>query len=104
MKCTKTSCFTIYDFMTDVLGLRNTELLTYALIYSFTRSGCDCYCSISYISERTGSSISTVKRAVNELITKGYLIKKKGKVCHYKANLSLLFSQGIISVSDYMSN
>ncbi len=74
--------------MVDELGLSGTELLVYALIYSFTVSGSYSRCSQGYIAERVGAGYSTVRRLLDGLIKKKYIIKlpsKSNKPPHFKA-------------------
>ena len=65
--------FSIYDFMI-YLGLTPSELLVYALIYSY--SLCEdgvFFGSLGYISERTGVARRTVNSAVAKLLKKGFI-------------------------------
>lgn len=65
--------FSIYDFMI-YLGLTPSELLVYALIYSYslTEDGV-FFGSLGYISERTGVARRTVNAAVAKLLKKGFI-------------------------------
>ncbi len=74
--------FVIYDFMTQELALRGTELLVYAVIFSFCgREGC-FRGSQKYIAERLGVSREWVGATVKSLCKKGLLAKgEKGLVC-----------------------
>lgn len=67
--------FRIYGFMRTALGLEKTELLIYALIYSYFRSGTPFTGSREYISEWVGSGLSAVDTALGSLIRKGYIAK-----------------------------
>ncbi len=97
------SYYTVYNFMVDELKLGGTTLLVYALIYSFTNAGGDCYGSLDYIAERVGASRTTVYRALNELTEKNYIIKQKaekaGRV-KYTANHKTLFQNENTAVSE----
>lgn len=73
------SYFIVYDFMVDELKLDGSELLVYALIYSFTNAGSECYGTLEYIAKRVGASRTTVYRALKELAKKKYIIKRKEK-------------------------
>lgn len=79
--------------MVSELGLSGTELLVYALVYSFSRTG---YFngSRSYIAKRTGASLRSVDRALHSLVDKGYIIRilegKDNKPSVYKAKMSVV--------------
>ena len=93
--------YILYDFMMKEMGLDGVALKVYALIYSFTKAGSDCRGSVRYIGERTDSAKSSVHRALNELLEKGYIIKLDnydGKTSRYIANMNRL-SQGVGTVS-----
>ena len=85
--------FTIYTFMPGLLGLGGSELLVYAIIYSFSSKEEEFYGSVSYIAERTGLSDSSVKRALKSLTAMEYIIRENvtehGTV-KYSANIPLL--------------
>ncbi len=83
--------FMIYDFMVDRLCLTGVTLLVYALVYSFTVAGANCHGSIEYIGIRVGASGSSVKRALNLLLSRGLIIKRsdsKMRTKIYVADLS----------------
>lgn len=66
--------FIIYGFMTGRLGLRMNELCIFAMIYSFTCGrGGFYYGTQGYLADACGTSLSTVKRALDALIEKGYI-------------------------------
>ena len=66
----------IYGFMRSQLGLEKTELLVYALVYSYFRN-CESLCgSRDYIAEWVGSGRTAVDRAISSLIDKGYITKE----------------------------
>ena len=68
--------YTIHEFMTDLLGLRGSKLLVYALIYSFSRDGKGQFMgSREYLAKSTGTSIRTVTEALSELCRGGYVKK-----------------------------
>ena len=84
--------FMIYDFMVERLYLTGVALLVYALIYSFTVAGSNCHGSIEYIGTRVGASRSSVKRALNLLLSRELIIKRsdsKLRTKIYVANLSV---------------
>ena len=101
MENEKKTGYILYDFMMKEMGLDGVALKVYALIYSFTKAGSDCRGSVRYIGERTDSAKSSVHRALNELLEKGYIIKLDnydGKTSRYIANMNRL-SQGGGTVS-----
>ena len=73
----KKTGYALYDFMTRDLGLSGVALRVYALIYSFTAAGGNCHGSLDYIAERTQASRMSVCRALNLLVTRGYVTKVK---------------------------
>ena len=73
------SYYIVYDFMVEELKLNGTALMVYALIYSFTNAGSECYGSMQYIAERVGASRVTVYRALKELVEKNYVIKRRSE-------------------------
>ena len=68
--------FVCWGFMRRRLGLEKTELLVYAIIYGFFRSGCDFKGGVRYLTEWTGSGATAVKSALSGLIKKGYIKKR----------------------------
>lgn len=84
------------------LGLKNYELVIYALIYSFTHKEGGVYRgSISYLCNRIHVSKSTVIRVLNSLVEKKLLIKtwciKNGvKYVTYKHSQEMLEKAGLL--------
>lgn len=88
----KKTGYIIYDFMKEDLKLTGVTLKVYALIYSFTKAGSECYGSIDYISTRVGASYRSVQKSLRRLVEKGYVIKRKTKANRpnvYLANTDL---------------
>ena len=78
MEETKDSYFMVHSFMTSGLKLSGTELLTFALIYSFACSEERCFRgSLSYITERTGASLRAINYALRSLLDKGFITKQR---------------------------
>ena len=101
MENSKNTGYILHDFMMKEMGLDGVALKVYALIYSFTKAGSNCYGSVRYIGERTDSAKSSVHRALNELLEKGYIYKLEnndGKTSRYTANLDPLSQNGTTSV------
>lgn len=69
------SYYRVWGFMVTELGLRGAELMSYALIYSYFRSGESFTGSRKYMSVWTGSALSTVDAAVTSLLRKGLIAK-----------------------------
>lgn len=70
--------FMVRRFHTEVLGLRGSELIVFALLYSFSQAnlGKGIFSgSCSYIAEATGLSLSTVRRALTELARKKLIVQ-----------------------------
>ena len=66
----------VYGFMRSQLGLEKTELLVYALIYSYFRNCESLSGSREYIAEWVGSGRTAVDRAIASLLAKGYITKE----------------------------
>lgn len=65
----------IYSFMIKDLKLKGSELLVYALIYSFCQFGQHCFMSPERISLELGISRSQVFRSLKTLFGKGFIIQ-----------------------------
>lgn len=72
--------FTVHSFMCEEMGLTGAELLTFAIIYSFSNSDVGIYYGTQgYLAAVSGTSESTVKRVLSKLKERGYIEKcKKG--------------------------
>lgn len=78
--------FFIDEFMTTGLGLAKTELLVYALIYSFSQKQKGCYWgSISYTATLLNCTSQSVLNAFKSLTEKG-LVKQVGSNPDFKTN------------------
>ena len=66
----------VYGFMRSQLGLEKTELLVYALIYSYFRNCESLSGSREYIAEWVGSGRTAVDKAIASLLAKGYITKE----------------------------
>lgn len=67
--------FEVRAWMVRELGLNGCELLVYAIIRSFAGDGGCKMLEWSFLSELTGSSVSTCRRAVDSLVEKGLVEK-----------------------------
>lgn len=68
--------YCIHSFMSEKMGLGGGELLVFAIIYSFTKGEKGIfYGTQNYLSRVSGTSQSTVKRALARLLEKGYIEK-----------------------------
>lgn len=77
--------YTIHEFMTDLLELRGSRLLVYALIYSFSRDGAGEFRgSREYISASTGLSTRTVDSVLGELVREGLVERLERPLLHTK--------------------
>ena len=74
MKKFERTGYVIYGFMTELLGLSGSELLVFALLYSFCRgTGRAFWGSRQYLAGRLGISLSSVDRGVRGLKAKGLI-------------------------------
>ena len=68
----------IWDFMLFDLGLKNTELIIYAVIFAMHRNYCECFMgSREYLAKWSGTTKATVDKSLatlekKELIRKEY--------------------------------
>ena len=69
---TQKTNYSIHSFMTCIMKLSGAELLVYALIYSFSRTGA-FNGSRAYISSATGVTVRSVDRVLAKLTEKGYI-------------------------------
>lgn len=68
--------FTIFGWMTDKLGLKGTERVVYAIIYSFSQNiESEFYGGHKYMAEAATTTVATIKTALKSLEEKG-LIRK----------------------------
>ena len=95
----KSSYFIIYDWMIQELHLKGSELLIYAIIYSYCESGNKTFNgSLSLLSKKSGIARSNVVLALNSLINQKILKKEIHKI----NNLSLPFYMVVLK-QDYQS-
>ena len=69
--------YSIHGFMTEALKLSGAELLVFALLYSFSRSGTFSG-SRRYLAEATATTLRTVDRALASLLERGYVVRVEG--------------------------
>lgn len=87
---------TIDGWMINELNLKGNELIIYALIYGFSQDGqSEFYGSRSYIAGWCNASLPTIDKALNELITKKYILKITEEINNitfnrYKVNLQVV--------------
>lgn len=77
------------------MGLKSIDLLIIAQIEEFKRNGCECYMTNEQLSDMFGESISTIKRALSSLETKGIIKRKTSTV----SNNGQKSKQRILSIS-----
>ena len=77
-------------FMSTELGIQSkNEMLLYALIYSYSDDGSAFYGSTEYLAKRLGSSKSRIIKVLNEMVSKGLIIKKtSGRFNFYVTNFN----------------
>ena len=69
--------FVVKGFMVNDLNLKGVELMVYAIIYGFSQDGHSRFTgSRQYLADFTGTSKSTIDRALESLIEKNYIIKE----------------------------
>ena len=69
--------FIVEQFMAEELGLKNNELLIYAIIFGFSRIENQTYRGgISYLMKWTGITKKSVITCLNSLVDKGYIVKQ----------------------------
>ena len=67
----------IWDFMRWDFGLKNTELMVYAVIFAMHRNYCDCFMgSREYLMLWSGGSKAAVDRALASLEGKELILKE----------------------------
>ena len=77
-------------FMSTELGIQSkNEMLLYAIIYSYSDGGSAFYGSTEYLAKRLGSSKSRIIKVLNEMVSKGLIIKKtSGRFNFYVTNFN----------------
>ncbi len=99
----------IWGFMRKDMKLEKTELLVYAVIYSFCKN-CESFGgSNELLSQWTGSSISAVRNALDNLLEMGYIRKRKvikwGRhYIEYDINISALPRIGMHAVAHKLND
>ena len=67
----------IWDFMRLDFGLKNTELMVYAVIFAMHRNYCECFMGTrDYLEKWSGGSSAGVNRALASLEEKGLILKE----------------------------
>lgn len=89
------SYFRIYGFMRSKMHLEKTELLVYALIYSYFRNATPFNASRTYIAEWVGCCENSIDTALKNLAAKGYIYKiptfiRGVRVPSYQVNIDAL--------------
>ena len=88
-------------FMSTELGIQSkNEMLLYALIYSYSDGGSAFYGTTEYLAKRLGSSKSRIIKVLNEMVSKGLIIKKtSGRFNFYVTNFNYVCNTYEPSVS-----
>lgn len=82
--------FAIFGWMITELQLKGAQRDVYAVIYGFTQNDEDWYTGRrKYIADFAGVSEESVKKALSELVAKGFIEKKTVEIngvvfCHYR--------------------
>lgn len=84
--------FTVYDWMITDLRLKGSELLLYAIIYSFCKDGETMVTGLEYLANRTAMTTIHVCRCLNSLQEKKTIIKevKEGQKIYLTINKMLM--------------
>ena len=76
MSNNKEISFSLIDWMVNKLGLKNNDLIMYALVYSFSNQANGAYNGgLNYLCKRANISKTTALRSLQKLTVNGYLIK-----------------------------
>ena len=82
--------FIVHDWMIEELNLKGNDLILFAIIYSFSKSGSFCFNGgREYLAKKSGISIRNIQYMLNDfvkkqIIDKTIIEKKKVKFCEYK--------------------
>ena len=83
--------YIIFGWMANKLGLKGTERVVYAIVYSFSQNvDGEYYGGHKYMADAASTSVDTVKRCLNSLVSKGLIEKKERSndgvsCCRYSA-------------------
>lgn len=97
----------IQGWMITRLGLKGNALMIYAVIYGFTQNGeAEFVGSMKYLADWTNSTIESVRKCINSLINKGYIVKSSdgSGVNAYKAVLSATYPHEDKTVDNFGSD
>ncbi|MCR5046819.1 MAG: helix-turn-helix domain-containing protein [Treponema sp.] len=92
------STFLVHEWMPRELKLKGNEILVFAIIFSFTRTGSKFTGSLRYLKRLTGLSKSTLMRMLKSLCQKKLAVKtevpygycKARHYCHYMASMEIV--------------
>ncbi len=86
------SYLTILPWMVEELGLENTDLLIYAIIYGFCQDGeSDYHGGLEFLMKWTNKTDRAIRNSLNSLVERGLL--KKKIVGYNKATYTAIFSE-----------
>ena len=101
--------FVVQGWMLSELGLKNNELLVYAIIYGFSQGGNKFTGSLQYLCDWTNSGKTSVQNCLKSLKEKG-LIKKEDKIingvkfCEYYATKCWGITQSDMGITQSDTN
>ena len=79
--------YQVQGWMLNRLGLKGTALDVYAIIYSFSQDGESWFAgSLQYLIDFTNASRRTIINTLQDLVKKGYLVKREALVNGVKYN------------------
>lgn len=101
--------FVVQGWMLSELGLKNNELLVYAIIYGFSQGGNKFTGSLQYLCDWTNSGKTSIQNCLKSLREKG-LIKKEDKIingvkfCEYYATKCWGITQSDMGITQSDTN
>lgn len=106
--------FVIHGWMSNKLGLKGTDRIVYAIVYSFTQGGNgEFFGGHKYMAEAASKSVDTIRRSLQHLEDLGLIEKKERENdgvsrCRYSAFVNDdgegIFKEGAKSVEGSMQN
>ncbi len=78
------SCFKVFGWMRTGLYLKGNELITYAIIYDFTKKEGWFSSNLTYLAEWIGVTVPTACLILKELTKKGLILKEPNGINCYK--------------------
>ena len=101
--------FVVQGWMLSELGLKNNELLVYAIIYGFSQGGNKFTGSLQYLCDWTNSGKTSVQNCLKSLREKGLIEKEENtingvKFCKYYATKCWGITQSDMGITQSDTN